>query len=271
MSQLEPNTGSTRPYTRDVRAEAYRMLGLELPHWTVAKLLRLTPTQLAAYVKDWRTQVGSPERHHAEKSELIDQVLEGKQNLKIYEVFGGLGTTGKDGVCYAAYKKYGEVVSRRSSDGDYLDVTRRSVGLCAERYDVVDVDGYGGPERALMAGAMELLSDNGYLFLTWPIQGGYHRYPATQHYALAFHGTTAPKEEHFNCFVERTAAQFGRRAHLLSHQMIGPILRQAWVTQKITWPKAKLIMKSRVEHTREMLHRHTAALARAASKKERAA
>ena len=116
-----------------------------------------------------RQTTNDPSVHHPdEKSAQIRDVLTDSNGLAIYEAFAG------EGGCTAAYREFGQVTSRTLRDGDVALVTRKQL-FEPTLFDVVDLDPYGYPFKALMAGALELLKPQGFLFVTSADPAKVHR------------------------------------------------------------------------------------------------
>lgn len=100
--------------------------------------------------------------HHPEqKIEQIEKVLEGEKNLSIIEFFAGQGNL------TPIYEKFGkvEICDKLIGTGDSYLLFHKLI-YDRERYDVIDLDPYGFPNRFFPD--IFLLIENGYMFITMP-------------------------------------------------------------------------------------------------------
>lgn len=103
----------------------------------------------------------SNEVHHPdEKKHQILNVLNGKRNLNILELFSGQGNLTK------IYSRFGNVETYdQKTSGDSFLIFHKLI-YEKRKYDVIDLDPYGFPNRFFPD--IFLLIDNGILFVTMP-------------------------------------------------------------------------------------------------------
>lgn len=100
--------------------------------------------------------------HPDEKNDQIQKCLKGLTELRILELFAGKGNL------TVTYKNFGEVECYDKSTLKTGDSYRVFHGLILDKkkYDVVDLDPYGFPNRFFPD--IFLLIDSGFLFITMP-------------------------------------------------------------------------------------------------------
>ena len=104
--------------------------------------------------------------HHPEqKKEQIQNVLNGKTDLKIMELFAGKGNLAPTYNSYVGENGFLEQYDKSLKTGDSYILFHK---LIAEKrkYDVIDVDPYGFPNRFFPD--IFLLMENGVMFITMP-------------------------------------------------------------------------------------------------------
>lgn len=114
-------------------------------------------------IKRAKLKSNADSHHHPkEKREQIENVLEGKSELNILELFAGQGNTTK------ILGQYGEVQAydrKYLKTGDSYLVFHRLISE-KKTYDVIDLDPYGFPTRFFPD--VFLLIEDGYMFITMP-------------------------------------------------------------------------------------------------------
>lgn len=182
------------------------------------------------YLKD----IGSDKVAHVGKGAMIHKLLAGRTNLKIYETCG-FAKNGAPGVCTQAYKKYGEVKSRKTEDGDWTITTHAEL-LSGNTYDVVDIDGFGVPFDPLLIGITKLLKPGGLLLTTWPGDNYFRRFPVMQYRARLTGGLPWDAEGvDRHGYIERVAAAHLGKAHLVMVSKFDHTYRYAHRITKVKW------------------------------------
>jgi hypothetical protein len=178
-------------------------------------------------------KIGSPRIHHGGKKQMIDRLLRGRSDLKIYESCSYMDD-GKIGVCRVAYEKYGTVTGFSKKHGDWTMVLRVHLITQEGTYDVVDVDGYRGPEPMLLNGVVRLLRPNGLLILTWPSPTDYARHIGPQVEARMFYGTTRPSVLDYEICATRLCRLHGYAAKRVDYARYGNMHRVALRVHPVT-------------------------------------
>lgn len=190
-----------------------------------ARLGESTPL-IQRYFQDYKKRKGSDEVHHPQKGRMIHKVLAGRSGLSVYEVFGHKDDM-SPGVCSKAYSRYaGKMVSRSKKDGHYIPLLHAELAA-RRKWDVLDIDGYGGPEEALRTGILRAISDGGYLFVTWPSTMSY-RFSVSHATAIIEYGTDQPKAEDFVRLILHEGVRAGKRCKLVDCRYYDRIFRAAF-------------------------------------------
>lgn len=176
--------------------------------------------------------------HHVEKKDMIHKLLAGRSGLSVWEPCafknsGAMGEASKAFMFYADAEKHVRnqfVASRQETDWEHQ---LRAFLLCNRKFDVIDLDGYGGPERLLMAGAVSLLEDGGLLFATFPLVGAFMQFPGPRAIIEGAYGKVPSIPDRL-ALVMRTALLHGYAAELKSiTQYEKKVLRVAFSCTRI--------------------------------------
>jgi hypothetical protein len=198
--------------------------------------------------------------HHVEKVGMIHRLLEGRSGLSVFEPCAYKnGNPDHPGECWKAYRKYAKpnqhiAVCWKESDTttDWLWQTRLHL-LSQRTFDVVDLDGYGGPERLLLAGAAELVANGGYLFCTFPLKGAAFRFPGPRKQAEAvYNGVPIPTEQ--LALVYKTGLLFNRKVELKGLDIYEKkVMRCAFQVTRFTSIRTRMADVKRVKQTIKLL------------------
>jgi len=156
--------------------------------------------------------------HHVEKKAAIHKVLAGKSDLRIWEpnAYKDDGSLGEAAKAFADHSTPSKHVLDRWRGGDPTTdqlFRLRSFLLAGKVFDVIDLDGYGGPERMLMSGAVSLLAATGYLFVTYPIKGAARMFPNPLSVSIGAHGRR-PSGLDLLSLVVSTSMAWGYKAEI---------------------------------------------------------
>ncbi len=195
----------------------------------LASRLNISRGSASAERTQWRSRVNHPDVHHPkEKKEQIKKLLCGRSDLEIYEVYSGRGG------CTRAFRKFGDVTTNEEDDGDAI-VRTHFMLASNDKFDVIDIDGYGWPGRLLHMGIVDALKSVGVLFLTVPQPQNSRGNGHTLGLNRVTFGTTSPEIEHVMNVVRDTSLMYKRNSKLIEVRPMGRIWRFAF---RITRMKA---------------------------------
>ena len=164
--------------------------------------------------------------HVHEKRTQVDQVLSGKSDLKILELFSG------DGFLTGVLSQYGHVkkMDKRLGTGDSFIEYHRLIAD-KEKFDVVDADPYGFPSRLLPD--IFLLIDDGIFFMTIPIPSVNIPNGIFKTHLQCYFGTDNPNEDQISQKIAEYGLCHWRQITELSCVRMGRMWRFAFDVKKI--------------------------------------
>ena len=164
--------------------------------------------------------------HPREKKEQIKQILGENRSLKILELFAGFGNLSD------LYQNYGTVhkFDKKLGTGDSFIEYHRLIAD-KKKYDVVDLDPYGFPNR--MFPDIFLLIQSGWLFVTMPKPYVNILNGITRQHLTCYYGESNPNIETIKTKIQQYGLCHWRKVTILDVVDLGRLWRIATKVERV--------------------------------------
>jgi len=164
--------------------------------------------------------------HPEEKIGQIKEILNGKTDLNILELFAGYGNL------TSIYSKFGNVdaYDKKLKTGDSYITFHRLISE-KKKYDVIDIDPYGFPNRFFPD--IFLLIDNGTMFITMPKPYVNILNGITKQHLICYYGEHNPNLETIMERIKLYGLCHWRKLELINYLDFGRIWRLCFSVEKV--------------------------------------